>query len=403
MIRKKMRRLLALMVLVGTVSSCVFYAQADTISDLKKKQQEDQAKLNEVTEQIDSLQDEQDLLEEEISDLDAELINMMTSIDVLEGQIEESKESIRVKQGEIEDAQAAYDEALRVEEEQYEAMKKRICFMYEQGDMDYMGLLLASKDLSDLLNKADYIEEVYAYDRQQLIAYQQQKELIAQLKATLEDEEAQLEEQKQELEQEMASLEDQKGQLDILLANKKARSKNFDVEIAQAKQQAAAYSARIKEEAAKIKKLEAEAEAARRRQNAASQTYTVSAFDTSVINNAPGSELGKKIAMYGCQYIGNPYVLGGTSLTNGADCSGFIYRIYSDFGYSLPRTSYQLRSAGTGVDYASAQPGDVICYEGHVALYVGGGYIVHASSVKTGIKISKAQYRPILAVRRIVN
>ncbi|MCR5031900.1 MAG: C40 family peptidase [Lachnospiraceae bacterium] len=401
--RKKMRRLLALMVLVGTVSSCVFYAQADTISDLKKKQQEDQAKLNEVTEQIDSLQDEQDLLEEEISDLDAELINMMTSIDVLEGQIEESKESIRVKQGEIEDAQAAYDEALRVEEEQYEAMKKRICFMYEQGDMDYMGLLLASKDLSDLLNKADYIEEVYAYDRQQLIAYQQQKELIAQLKATLEDEEAQLEEQKQELEQEMASLEDQKGQLDILLANKKARSKNFDVEIAQAKQQAAAYSARIKEEAAKIKKLEAEAEAARRRQNAASQTYTVSAFDTSVINNAPGSELGKKIAMYGCQYIGNPYVLGGTSLTNGADCSGFIYRIYSDFGYSLPRTSYQLRSAGTGVDYASAQPGDVICYEGHVALYVGGGYIVHASSVKTGIKISKAQYRPILAVRRIVN
>ncbi len=403
MIRKKMRRLLALMVLVGTVSSCVFYAQADTISDLKKKQQEDQAKLNEVTEQIDSLQDEQDLLEEEISDLDAELINMMTSIDVLEGQIEESKESIRVKQGEIEDAQAAYDEALRVEEEQYEAMKKRICFMYEQGDMDYMGLLLASKDLSDLLNKADYIEEVYAYDRQQLIAYQQQKELIAQLKATLEDEEAQLEEQKQELEQEMASLEDQKGQLDILLADKKARSKNFDVEIAQAKQQAAAYSARIKEEAAKIKKLEAEAEAARRRQNAASQTYTVSAFDTSVINNAPGSELGKKIAMYGCQYIGNPYVLGGTSLTNGADCSGFIYRIYSDFGYSLPRTSYQLRSAGTGVDYASAQPGDVICYEGHVALYVGGGYIVHASSAKTGIKISKAQYRPILAVRRIVN
>ena len=106
--------------------------------------------------------------------------------------------------------------------------------------------------------------------------------------------------------------------------------------------------------------------------------------------------------MYGCQFIGNPYVAGGTSLTNGADCSGFIYRIYSDFGYKVPRNSYSLRSAGTAVDYANAQPGDVICYEGHVAMYVGGGYIVHASTKKTGIKISKATYRPILTVRRII-
>ncbi|MCR4588799.1 MAG: C40 family peptidase [Lachnospiraceae bacterium] len=403
MILKKIRRLLAASLLITMVGSSVFYAKADTISELKQKQKEDEAKLNEVTEQIDSMQDQQDLLEEEIADLDAELINMMTSIDVLESQIEESKANITVKQGEIKEAEGEYEEALRIEKEQYEAMKERIRFMYETGDSTYVDLLLASKDISDMLNKADYIEDIYEYDRQQLEAFRQQKELIAQLKANLETEEAELQEQEAQLEQEMADLEAQKGQLDILLADKKARSSNFDVEIAQAKQQAAAYSARIKEEAAKIKKLEAEAEAAKKRQQAASGNYTVTAFDTSVINNANGSELGKKIALYGCQYIGNPYVLGGTSLTNGADCSGFIYRIYSDFGYSLPRTSYQMRTAGTGVDYASAQPGDIICYEGHVALYLGGGYIVHASSVKTGIKISKATYRSILTVRRIVN
>ena len=113
--------------------------------------------------------------------------------------------------------------------------------------------------------------------------------------------------------------------------------------------------------------------------------------------------MGKRVAKYACQFIGNPYVSGGTSLTNGADCSGFTYRVYSDFGYSIPRTSTQQRSAGTGVSYAEAQPGDILCYEGHVALYIGGGLIVHASTQKTGIKITNAQYRPIITVRRIVN
>ena len=132
-------------------------------------------------------------------------------------------------------------------------------------------------------------------------------------------------------------------------------------------------------------------------------SYVVTGFDTSIIDNATGSTTGKNIAKYGCQFIGNPYVYGGTSLTNGADCSGFTYRIYADFGYSIPRTSGSQRSCGVGVNYEDAQPGDLICYDGHVGLYVGGGYIVHASTEKTGIKISKATYRKILAVRRVVS
>ena len=112
--------------------------------------------------------------------------------------------------------------------------------------------------------------------------------------------------------------------------------------------------------------------------------------------------MGQQIASYACQFVGNPYVMGGTSLTNGADCSGFVQSVYKQFGYSLPRDSTSQRSAGRAVEYANAQPGDIICYAGHVAIYLGGGRIVHASSAKTGIKYGTATYRTILSVRRIV-
>lgn len=127
-----------------------------------------------------------------------------------------------------------------------------------------------------------------------------------------------------------------------------------------------------------------------------------SSYDVSSIYAAKGSETGKNIAAYACKFIGNPYVPGGTSLTEGADCSGFVYAVYKDFGYSVPRTSYALRSAGKEVSYEDAEPGDIICYAGHVAIYLGNGMIVHASTQKTGIKVSIAKYREILCVRRIV-
>ena len=106
---------------------------------------------------------------------------------------------------------------------------------------------------------------------------------------------------------------------------------------------------------------------------------------------------GSSVVDYATQFVGNPYVWGGTSLTNGADCSGFVQSVYANFGVSLPRTSYEQQNAGTEVSYADAQPGDLICYGGHVAIYMGNGQIVHASNSRDGIKISNdATYRTIL-------
>lgn len=112
---------------------------------------------------------------------------------------------------------------------------------------------------------------------------------------------------------------------------------------------------------------------------------------------------GSSVVDYATQFVGNPYVWGGTSLTNGADCSGFVQSVYANFGVSLPRTSYEQQNAGTEVSYADAQPGDLICYGGHVAIYMGNGQIVHASNSQDGIKISNdATYRTIVSVRRLV-
>ena len=127
-----------------------------------------------------------------------------------------------------------------------------------------------------------------------------------------------------------------------------------------------------------------------------------SSSDTST-NTSTGSGSGSSVVDYATQFVGNPYVWGGTSLTNGADCSGFVQSVYSNFGVSLPRTSYEQQNAGREVSYSDAQPGDLICYGGHVAIYMGNGKIVHASNSRDGIKVSdNAAYRTILSVRRLV-
>lgn len=123
--------------------------------------------------------------------------------------------------------------------------------------------------------------------------------------------------------------------------------------------------------------------------------------ETTEVSAQPASK-GQVIVDYACQFIGNPYVWGGTSLTDGADCSGFVQSVFAHFGISLPRTTYDQINAGVEVSYDQAMPGDLICYDGHIGIYIGNGQIVNAQNPEQGIGISPATYTTILSVRRIV-
>lgn len=415
--------------------------RATTISGVKKEQQKTQNNLNSVNQQITAIQSNQAQAQEQLDQLSDQLVDILTSIDICQ-------DEIAVKEKEIEQAKKDYEDARKKEEDQYASMKKRIQFMYEQGDSAYLQVLLESQNYADMVNKADYIESLYEYDKQLLAGYVESKNQVAELKGRLEDEEADLEASNYELQQEEAALQ-------TLVDEQKKTVADFDAQLASAKKKAASYKQQLEDQTAQIKKLEEEAaakkkkeeearkkqEQERKQQQQANQTRTIDTGNgaqqttggdpaqvdtgddaqttdpgtvdtgntgkgTDSMNAGAGavtggSGVGQQAANYACNFVGNPYKFGGTSLTNGTDCSGFTQAVYAHFGISLPRDSYSQRSCGTEVSYANAQPGDIICYAGHVALYLGNGQIVHASTERTGITYGYATYRTILSVRRV--
>lgn len=395
---------------------------ATTISELQKDLKNNQSQLDNVNQQISDAKGAQADIGEEIEELDTEMVALLTDINLIE-------EAIENKEADIEQTQIEYDAAVAEKDKQYESMKIRIQFMYEQGDASYLHIFFSSKNMSDMLNKASYVEELYEYDRRLLEEYEAVVQQVADLQDRLEEEKSELETSKTELEEEQAYVEE-------VLARKKEEYENYNLMLAKAKQEAAAYTARIRQETAQIKKLEEEErrrreeEERKRREeeerrrleqeallasqgnsdggsntDAGSSTTNDNSgqgSSTPAVTSSGGSGKGKQIADFACQYIGYPYVAGGTSLTNGADCSGFTMAVFREFGISLPRSSYAQSGVGREVSYAEAQPGDIIYYGGHVGIYIGNGQIVHASTERTGIKITAATYRSIVTVRRIV-
>ena len=152
----------------------------------------------------------------------------------------------------------------------------------------------------------------------------------------------------------------------------------------QSPDEAFTYAESKEEEAARLEKEASEA-AAKAEEEASAKAGT-----------------GQAIVDYACQFIGNPYVWGGTSLTNGADCSGFVQSVFAHFGISLPRTTWDMENVGTPVSYDQAIPGDIILYDGHVGIYMGDGQIVNAINSSRGIGILPATYTSIITVRRLI-
>lgn len=397
---------------------------ATTISELQKDVQNNQSQLNDVNRQISDYKGAQADIGDQIDQLDAEMVSLLTDINLIEDAIAE-------KEADIAETQVAYDAAVADKDEQYESMKIRIRFMYEQGDASYLQIFLNTQNMSDMVNKAHYVEQLYEYDRNLLARYEATVQQVAELQDTLEEE-------KSELETSKAELKDEQQYVQEVLDQKQQEYDNYTVVLAKAKQEAAAYTAKIKQETAQIKKLEEEErkrkeeeerkrkeEEERQRQAAllasqesqgnsesesqsddSSKTEETSSESSSTTQapapSSSGGGKGQQVADYACKFIGNPYVAGGTSLTNGADCSGFVMAVYQAFGISLPRSSYAQAGVGTAVSYSEAKPGDIIYYGGHVGIYIGNGQIVHASTERTGIKITAATYRSIITVRRIV-
>ena len=453
------KRIVCLMLAVMMMGTQVATVSASREEELREEQAWTSAQLDATYSQIDQLYAAKEQLQNEIAALDANLVNVMVSIQTLEGDISN-------KQSDIEQTQSDLQKAQNAKDKQYEAMKQRIQYLYEKGGNDaWFQMMVNAENLSELLTKAEYTQKMYDYDRQSLEKYANTIDQVTQLGNKYQQEKAELEGMKQEYEAESVNLQaaiDERRAVSADCDNEIAYAQQMANEYAALIEQQQAEIERLEaeriaaeEEARRQAELAAAEEAARQEAEAEDETVydeegnEVDAEDAlengetlydeegneidpdsvtdeeesdgdveydeygNVIDSdntvdpeeyqSSGSGSGSSVVDFATQFVGNPYVWGGTSLTDGADCSGFVQSVYANFGVSLPRTSYEQQNAGTEVSYADAQPGDLICYGGHVAIYMGDGKIVHASNAKDGIKISNdATYRTILSVRRLV-
>ncbi|MGN0342576.1 MAG: NlpC/P60 family protein [Roseburia sp.] len=371
--------------------SSVVDVKATSLSDAQSIKDEAQANLDSANQTIEEIEGKQTELQTQIDALDAELVQVLVNLDIL-------NEELADKQEQLDDVNAQLEEAQEKENAQYEAMKLRIKYLYENGEGSYMEAIVGATSFSDLLNRVEYARQVYNYDRNMLANYQKICQEVEDLKA-------QVEEEKAELEEVQESYQEQQAEYETMIAEKQSQMEEFDVQLETAQALADQYKQTVDEQNALIRaeqQRQAQAAAASQSQESAdTDSDTVaedSGKDPAYTTNVSGSD----VVAYANGFIGNPYVWGGTSLTNGCDCSGFVMSVYAHFGISLPHSSTSLRTCGNEVSYANAQPGDIICYAGHVAIYTGNGGIVHAKSSSTGICSGTATYRTILTVRRVL-
>lgn len=371
--------LLAICMLVGLpqMAEKVFATSAT------EKRDEAEKDLNDVSSEMDNLKDDQAKIEAELAKTRKELAKLMTEQDKLAGEIADT-------QGAIEETEKELVQAELDEKEQYEAMKLRIQYMYENSTQDsFLEAVIGARGLADLLKRVEYVAAVHKADRELTEQYQQTVEMVAEKKETLVGQmETLLAKEKDYLEQQT--------KVENMIAKLENEQDEYAQQLASAQERAIMYQQIIAEQE-EIIRLEEEQ---RRKEEEEKNNQN---------NNKPAVPVtDSELVNYALQFVGNPYVWGGNSLTNGCDCSGFVHLIYKHFGYTVPRYSMSFLYVGEAVTLDEIQPGDIVVYArkagiGHVAIYIGNGKIVEAQSSAAGITCDRdVDCREIVGIRRVL-
>ena len=385
------------------------YAKTKKQKDAEKKKSQAEQDLKDKNNEINGLKDQQQTTADDIKNKSAKLDEILAAQKKLQ-------KDITSKQAEIEQNQKDLAAAQEKQQEQYDAMKKRIQFMYENSAEDNIWTaIIESNGITDMLNRIEYVSDVYDSDRALMDSYQAAVEQVKEIGTKLDKDMNELTAMQDDYEKQQADVE----AAIVALENQKEQ---YASQIAQAQQQADNYQniitaqgKIIQEQEAAAAAAAAQAAAARANSSSSSSSYdgggagkggSIAGDYAAGGGKNPGASTGvsgSSVVSYAMQFVGNPYVWGGNSLTNGVDCSGFVHEVYAHFGISTPRYSQAFKSVGQAVSFDNIQPGDVVVYPGHVAIYAGGGVIVEAQSTKAGITANRSvQCHTILAIRRLV-